>query len=290
MTGADAGSAGRIPWPNGAQCAVAFTFDVDAESPVLALRPDFADRMSTMSHQAYGPSVGVPRLLSMLADCEIRSTFFVPGYTARRYPGAVSAIAAGGHEIAHHGYLHEPLTGKSPAEEADLLDQGLTALRDVAGITPAGYRAPFWEANWHTPRLLAERGLLYDSSLMNSDYPYELATSGGNIVELPITWSLDDWGQYCYLPEFSGNGMIADPATICSLWREDFNAMREVGGLWILTNHPFLTGRPARTRALRDLIGFVAEDSGTWIATLSDIAQHVRGLGLAPLEFTKPEV
>jgi peptidoglycan-N-acetylglucosamine deacetylase len=91
VTNAGPVSPGRIGWPNGAQCAVAFTFDVDAESPVLAVRPDFADRMSTMSQQAYGPEVGVPRLLGMLDECQIRSTFFVPGYTARRYPEAIKA-------------------------------------------------------------------------------------------------------------------------------------------------------------------------------------------------------
>lgn len=288
MNGPAPPSAGGIGWPNGAPCAVAFTFDVDAESPLLAVRPDFADRMSTMSQQAYGPEVGVPRLLGMLDECQIRSTFFVPGYTARRYPDAIKAIAADGHEIAHHGYLHEPLAGKSPAEEATLLDQGLAALSEAAGVTPVGYRAPFWEASWHTPRLLAERGFLYDSSLMNSDYPYELAAGDGSIVELPITWSLDDWGQFCYVPEFSGNGMIADPAAVCAMWQQDFEAMSAVGGLWILTNHPFLSGRPGRTRALRDLIAHVAQQSGAWIAPLGEIATYVRSLRLAPREITKP--
>jgi peptidoglycan-N-acetylglucosamine deacetylase len=75
----------------------------------------------------------VPRLLRLLEECQVRSTFFVPGYTARRYPDAIKAVAAGGHEIAHHGYLHESLVGKSPAQEAALLDQGLAALREVAG-------------------------------------------------------------------------------------------------------------------------------------------------------------
>jgi peptidoglycan-N-acetylglucosamine deacetylase len=170
-----------------------------------------------------------------------------------------------------------------------LLDQGLAALSEVAGVTPAGYRAPFWEATWNTPALLAERGFLYDSSLMNSDYPYELAAGGGrSIVELPISWSLDDWGQYCYVPEFSGNGMIADPAAVCAMWRQDFEAMSAVGGLWILTNHPFLTGRPGRTRALRDLVAHVAQQSGAWVATLAEIATYVRGLRLSPREISKP--
>jgi peptidoglycan-N-acetylglucosamine deacetylase len=281
--------AAGIAWPGGARCAVAFTFDVDAESPLLAVRPDFADRMSTMSQQAYGPEVGIPRLLGLLGDLGVRSTFFVPGYTARRYPAAVNAIAGAGHEIAHHGYLHEPLTGKSAAEEAELLDAGLAALAEVAGVTPAGYRAPFWEATWQTPGLLAERGFLYDSSLMNSDHPYELAVGPDrSIVELPISWSLDDWGQYCYVPEFSGNGMIADPAAVCAMWRQDFDAMSAAGGLWILTNHPFLTGRPGRARALRDLIEHVAAQPDVWIAPLAEIAGHVRSLALPPRQLSKP--
>jgi hypothetical protein len=114
MTATQTEHTSGIEWPDGAPCAVAFTFDVDAESAVLALRPEFADRMSTMSQQAYGPEVGVPRLLRMLDECQIRSTFFVPGYTAHRYPETIKAIAASGHEIAHHGYLHE-LPGRQVA-------------------------------------------------------------------------------------------------------------------------------------------------------------------------------
>ena len=60
-----------------------------------------------MSHQAYGPRTGVPRLLRILDRPGIRATFFVPGYTAERWPAVVRSIRDAGHEIAHHGYLHE---------------------------------------------------------------------------------------------------------------------------------------------------------------------------------------
>ncbi len=75
-----------VPWPNGARCAASFSFDVDAESAMLGVDPTHADRMSAMSHQAYGPLTGVPRMLKILAKHGITSTFFVPGYTAMRYP------------------------------------------------------------------------------------------------------------------------------------------------------------------------------------------------------------
>ena len=93
----------RFPWPQTKVAAAAFTFDVDAESAVLWGAPHNAHRMSVISHQAYGPLVGVPRLLGLLARREITATFFVPGYTAHRYPDVVRAIVDGGHEVAHHG-------------------------------------------------------------------------------------------------------------------------------------------------------------------------------------------
>jgi hypothetical protein len=87
--------------------AAAFTFDVDAESAILYSFPETAARLDVMTHQAYGPRTGVPRLLRMLRRRAIQATFFVPGYTAERWPDVVQAIRDEGHEIAHHGYLHE---------------------------------------------------------------------------------------------------------------------------------------------------------------------------------------
>ena len=126
---------------------------------MLGVDPSHADRMSAISHQAYGPLTGVPRLLKILARHNLTSTFFVPGYTAVRYPDVVRSIVADGHEIAHHGYLHEPMRGKTEQQEADILDRGLDALESVTGSRPVGYRAPMWELNWHSPKLLRGQGI-----------------------------------------------------------------------------------------------------------------------------------
>lgn len=289
-------AAAPVRWPGGTTAAAAFTFDVDAESAVLWGSPGSADRMSVMSHQAYGPLVGVPRLLGMLERHRIRSTFFVPGYTAHRYPGVVKDIVAAGHEVAHHGYLHEQPTAVSPAEEAASLDRGLQALEEVAGVRPVGYRAPMWDLSWRSPPLLAERGFLYDSSLMDADVPYELSTGPGGapghgpIVEIPIQWALDDWEQFCFLPDITGSGLIETPRKARELWQDEFEALREVGGCWVLTNHPFLTGRPSRARQLDELMAHVTSCADVWTASLEEIARHVRSLGLSPRSIAYPDV
>jgi peptidoglycan/xylan/chitin deacetylase (PgdA/CDA1 family) len=278
-----------VSWPNGARCAASFSFDVDAESAMLGVDPSHADRMSAISHQAYGPLTGVPRLLKILAKHGITSTFFVPGYTAVRYPDVISSIVEHGHEIAHHGYLHEAMRGKTEQQEADILDRGLEVLESVTGSRPIGYRAPMWELNWHSPKLLRDRGFLYDSSLMDTDHPYELAVAdGGPLVEIPIQWALDDWEQYCYVPDFSGSGLIESPVKAIEMWRLEFDAMHAEGAAYVLTNHPFLSGRPSRAQALDSLIEYVRSYDDVWVTSLANIAKHVRGLGLTPRSVERP--
>ena len=283
----------QVRWPDGKSAAAAFTFDVDAESAVLWGNEAVGARMSVMSHQAYGPLVGIPRILDLLEQHQIRSTFFVPGHTADRYPVAVRSIVAAGHEIAHHGYLHEQPTALTLEDEIDALDRGLAALADVAGVRPVGYRAPMWDLSWRTPALLAERGFLYDSSLMDADHPYELSISPGadqSLVEIPIQWALDDWEQYCYLPDISGSGLIESPRKARELWQLEFDALRGVGGCWVLTNHPFLTGRASRAAELGALMRYVLEHDDVWVASLEQIAEHVRTLGLPLRSITPPDV
>lgn len=281
-------SDGQLRWPEGKLAAAAFTFDVDAESAVLWGDESVGARMSVMSHQSYGPLVGIPRILDLLDRHQITSTFFVPGHTAHRYPAAVRSIVAAGHEIAHHGYLHEQPTALTLDQEIEALDRGLEALAEVAGVRPAGYRAPMWDLSWRTPGLLAERGFLYDSSLMDADTPYELAVGAQSLVEIPIQWALDDWEQYCYLPDISGSGLIESPRKARELWQLEFDALRGVGGCWVLTNHPFLSGRASRAVELGDLMRYVVEHTDVWTTSLGAIAEHVRSLGLAPRSITRP--
>ncbi|MGH2466374.1 MAG: polysaccharide deacetylase family protein, partial [Candidatus Limnocylindrales bacterium] len=95
----------ELRWPDGFLAAASVSFDLDAEAAVLASAPEAGGRLGVMSHQAYGPRTGLPRLLRLLVERDLTATFFVPGYTAERWPDAVRAIRDAGHEIGHHGYL-----------------------------------------------------------------------------------------------------------------------------------------------------------------------------------------
>src|SRR3954453_838242 len=123
----------KFSWPAGARAACAITFDVDAESAILSIDRKYAARASTMSHQAYGPKVGVPRLLGVLERAGVRATFFVPGFTARRYPDVVRAIVAAGHEVGGTNDLHEPPYSLSEDEERAILERGAEVLEPLTG-------------------------------------------------------------------------------------------------------------------------------------------------------------
>jgi peptidoglycan/xylan/chitin deacetylase (PgdA/CDA1 family) len=288
--------AGPLPpgfrWPDGVRAAATFTFDLDAEAAMLADHPRTADYLDVIAHQRYGPRTAVPRLLRLLERRGIRSTFFIPGWVAEQWPAVARTIRDAGHEIAHHGYLHESVRAMDEATEERALRRGLEALDTVLGVRPSGYRAPSWDMNWRTPGLLARHGFRYSSNLMDADHPYRLATGpepgAATLIELPVHWALDDWEPYNYLPGFTGTGVILSPSVVLVRWTLELEALAADGGLFNLTNHPFVSGRASRAVALEQLIERAQAIDGLWIATCDEIATWTESLELPPVVHERP--
>lgn len=258
-------------WLRGHAAAATITFDIDAETPVLAERRQYASHPMAMTHQAYGPDVGVPRLMDMLDQVDVKATFFLPGWVAEIRPSLAPSILDRGHEVAHHSYSHRTPTGMTAAEQREDFERALDVLQ-TQGVEVRGHRAAMWAATEHTPPLLREHGLLYDSSLMGDDKPYLLTRPGERpLVELPVHWSLDDWQQYAFLPDPRIGSVIEPAEKALGMWKGELDAMREFGSLFNLCSHPFLTGRPSRAVAIRSLIEHGLEN-GVRFATCREIA------------------
>ena len=183
-------------WPNGARVAVGLSFDLDNETGTLR---DNSASPALLSQGEYGSRAGLPRVLALLERHRIPASFFVPAVSAMLHPDSMKAIMQPGrHEVGLHGWIHERNSQLDRATERDLLTRAAKALEAATGKRPVGMRTPSWDYSPYTIEIAKELGLVYDSSLMADDRPYEVLAAGQptGIVELPVEWILDDFPYF----------------------------------------------------------------------------------------------
>lgn len=142
------------------------------------------------------------RLLDLLAEHEVKATFFVLGWVARRQPHLVRRIAAAGHEVACHGYSHSLVFNQSPEQFRSETRSAKALLEDLTGGPILGYRAATYSITrkslWALD-VLYEEGFSYDSSIVPARHdvygipdfevaPHRLKTPAGYpLLEFPIS-------------------------------------------------------------------------------------------------------
>ncbi len=260
-------------WPDGARCAVTLSFDSDHETNELR---DGGNSIGRLSWGQYGTRVGVPRILETLKRADIPATFFVPAVTALLHSDEQRHVIAEGHEIGLHGWIHELNTALPEANERDLHFRAADTLEKITGIRPVGMRTPSWDFSPATLKIQRELGLLYDSSLMADDDPYELVENGTptNIVELPVEWIRDD-AAYFLMHRFQSLRPYTPPEAVLEIFRREFDRAYAEGGLFLLTMHPHVIGYRSRMFILEELISHMRSHDGVWFATHADIARYV---------------
>lgn len=261
-------------WPEGKRAAFVFSVDVDIESPMLwRTRGQAVRGFGELEQRRYGERIGLKRLLDLQADFGIKASYYVPGYEADTYPWILPALVEKGHEIGLHGYHHELVDQLSDEENAHILDKSIAIFQQQVGVTPNGYRSPAWELTGALPQQLLERGILYDSSLMGYDHPYSV----NGLTEIPVQWLTDDAIYF----KFSGAGLDkwhpASPQQVLGSWLEEWEATYEFGNLFMLTVHPWVSGKGQRIRMLRTLLEHVKQQPDVWFATAQEVAKHHTG-------------
>jgi polysaccharide deacetylase family protein (PEP-CTERM system associated) len=137
------------------------------------------------------------RLLEFLRRAGMRCTFFVVGEIAERFPEAVRAIAAEGHELACHTHTHRPLNEHTPASLREDLLRNIEAVTACAKGPVTGFRAPILSMTQATSwahGVLAELGFKYSSSVLPAHNPLfgwpEFGSAPrlvNGIMETPVT-------------------------------------------------------------------------------------------------------
>jgi peptidoglycan/xylan/chitin deacetylase (PgdA/CDA1 family) len=259
-------------WKGGARCAVALSFDADHETVELR---NGGESFGRLSQGQYGGRRGSPRILRLLERHGVRATFFMPAVAAMIHPDEPRAVVEAGHEIAIHSWIHELNSKLSYQAERDLAFRARDALERLSGQRPVGMRTASWDYSPWTLKIVREMGLVYDSSLMADDEPYELLEHGEptGVVELPVEWIRDD-AVYFNMDRFLGLRPYTAPEAVLSIFRRELEQAYEERGLFLLTMHPHHIGHRSRIWILEELIRMAKAKPDIWIATHAEIAQH----------------
>jgi len=261
-------------WPEGAQVAVALSFDADQETSSLR---DGNTSPALLAQGEYGSRAGLPRILRLLERYAIPASFYIPAVSALLHPDDVRRIAEAGHEVGLHGWIHERNSTLAEADERDLTQRAATVLEQLAGKPPVGLRTASWDFSEATLKIIRDMQLLYDSSLMGDDEPYELLEDGKptGIVELPVEWIKDDY-PYFGMDRLSTVRPYTAPSLVGEIWRREFDGAYAERGLFLLTMHPHVIGHRSRMSILEELIQHMRSHAGVWFATHADVARYVK--------------
>jgi peptidoglycan/xylan/chitin deacetylase (PgdA/CDA1 family) len=279
------GRAGRslrpATWPGGARCAVSLSFDADHET--IPLR-DADESPMRISQGQYGSRAAMPRIRRMLDRHGVRASFFYPAVSALLHPQEVRALADEGHEIGIHSWIHEANTTVPAEAERELNLRAADTLERISGRRPVGMRTASWDFSSATLDIIRELGLLYDSSLMADDDPYELMDRGEatGVVELPPEWIRDD-AVYFNMLRFSGLRPYTSPSAVEEIFMAEFEGAYEENGLFLLTMHPHIIGHRSRLPLLDRLVAHMKAKPGVWFGTHEEVARWCAEQASPPL-------
>jgi len=241
-----------LRWPASVRLPVLLTFEHQSGEGAPLLPGERPNAMIGGAME-YGARTGIWNILELLDRFSVRSTFFVSGSTAEKYPDAVRAAHAAGHEIAGMGHSFERVRTMASERERAVVRRTANTLYDICGAAVIGWRCPDYRVSPQTLDILSQEGMKWDSSMLNDDLPCLFDCASGKIVELPFTTSTADKTFIGYpYPVRSGPDGLADiwASEFDVLYRESIRAARFL----ILSIQTWATGRPAPLRSLRRFI------------------------------------
>jgi peptidoglycan/xylan/chitin deacetylase (PgdA/CDA1 family) len=273
--------------PNDKRCAVILSWDFDAMA-AFVLRGETTPTF--ISRGEFGARVGVPRVLDLCDKYNFKTTFFVPGWTVETYPELTRNIFDRGHEIAHHMWCHENAPDLSYEKELELMDRAMESIKRVTGKYPVGNRSGSFACSNNTVKLLQDHGYLYDSTQMGDDFNVYKCRIGdygsptepwhfgkeSKILEIPISWVMDDWPHFEFQRTPALNPGLHTPSEVFEIWSQEFDYMYDniPNGVYMLTLHPYVSGKAHRIMMVERLIQYMMRRKGVWFCRGEDVARY----------------
>lgn len=291
------GKSSAFRWPNGARLAVSIVVNVE-EGAEQTVRdgdkgPEPVDELGVTlskpirmhgneSNYQYGIKAGFPRILKLLNDRKLRTTWTAAALALERAPQIAEAIVRRGDEVCCHGWRWAHQYWMDEARERDFIRKGWTSIEKSCGKRPAGWLSRYLHTE-HTRRLLAEEGFFYHMDDYSDDFPFWdlVETSAGAKPMVIMPYALDSNDMKFWLDPGLQPRDWARYATDTLDWLRK-EAKHEGPRMMSLGLHLRIIGRPGRIGALEQVLDYVTQRDDVWVASREEIARAFAAAFPAP--------
>ena len=283
---------GKVVWPEGKKLALAMYVALEEwgeETSVKYNHPPQlgpsvfhgmkrADLAITTTIQ-YGFNVGIWRLLEIWEEAGVYPSLLSSALAAERHPDVFEVLVKRGQKVVGHGYDQGRFIAQlsSTKEVREDVRRCVKVFESIVGQRPKGWGSPGTRQYENLLEILVAEGFEYHMGLHDDELPYVLKITGKPLVEVPYrivdTGELNDYSMY------SRQDCRITPEAI-DYMKVFFDARYEDAqkrpALMSLGVHPYISGRPDRSKVIREFLKYVKTHSDVWVASFDEVADWWR--------------
>ena len=274
----------QVEWPNGARIAISVVVNYEEGSEYSLLDGDphresnnevpsplpLDQRdLANESFFEYGSRAGVWRIMNILGEYDVKSTFFCCALALERNPHVGPEIVRRGHEVFGHGYRWEEYFKMDRDAEREAIRKTVESLMRTTGERPLGWYVRYGPSENTRELVVEEGGFVYDSMAYNDDLPYYTDVKGKKWLVVPYSLEVND-------TKFWRGGMVS-PSDYYEAMKNTFDLLYAEGAthpkMMSIGLHCRIAGKPSRAVALRQFLEYARGFPNAWFARRIDIAR-----------------
>lgn len=272
-------------WPNGAKIAFNLGFDMDGDTiwkNKIKTLPNGSNYIKGPSIGQYGTKKGALRVMDILDEFGLKTTWFIPAFIVRDHADVVEEILKRGHEISNHGLDHTGYYGETFEQQKARMEQCQEIFLKYAGVKALGFR-PTGALLPETEKwIYSEGGFLYASGGTSGEACGYYMVDGEKTTAVNIPCrdeQTDDYVQtvfHSYPAVLVGMPRIASYEGVYSNWIREVEGAVRFGNSGSTAFHPQIAGTPGRAMMFRRFCGYLANNPDIWNAPCLDIAKYYK--------------
>ncbi|MEG1752653.1 MAG: polysaccharide deacetylase family protein [Christensenella sp.] len=262
-------------------------FDMDGDSiwyNKIKNLPNGSKFIKGPSIGQYGPKKGALRILDILNEYELKSTWFIPSDMIIKYSDVVEKILLNGHEIAHHGLDHSGQYGATADEQIEKIEQCQEIFMKYTGSLARGFRQTGYLFAETERWIYGDGGFLYSSAGTSGEKCefYKIEGVETSAVTIPCRdEQTDDYVQtvfHNYPPVLEGMPRIAAYSCVYDNWIREVEGAVRYGNSGSTAFHPQVAGTPGRAIMLQKFCEYLASNTDVWSVPCIEIAKHYKSV------------